>query len=398
MASTLLISGAAKFGTSKPGKKIIGLILGIFCMILFIIISIISGLISIFSSSGKISNDFDAKTTGIYNDLRSIYDVYALDQQEKIQNLAIEYRDANMDYELIEIYNPETQKYEIAEQWYCKAEISHTFQYINSAYTLAYLSIKNQRDYLSDKSKVRINEKEVTKFWDIIAGIKVEEGGTKDEPTYFIHNTVMTPEQIADEFFSSDILKKQYLQSVYIISQFVGVETFIEDMHTSENKLNIPLYYQYDASWGNKIYGNGNIAKNGCAPTCIAMIFTHLKGYKITPSDIVDFTGNNYYVPGAGSSWQIFSACADKWDVNCTYIGVSKNLIISELESGHPVILSMGPGIFTSTGHFIVLTGITENGKVTVNDPNDNSKKNHAGKEFSLSQILGQAKGGWKFD
>ena len=50
-------------------------------------------------------------------------------------------------------------------------------------------------------------------------------------------------------------------------------------------------------------------------------------------------------------------------------LGLSESEIYSALENSHPIICSMKPGDFTSTGHFIVLTG-TENGKIRVNDPN----------------------------
>ncbi len=398
MPSTLMISGAVKLASSKPGRKIIGVLLSIIGMLLLVVICVITGMISIFSTSGKIDSNFDAKNTPIYIELRSIYDVYAQEQQKEIESLAKHYTETNMDYEYIDVYNPQTQKYEKQERWFCKAKVYQAFQYINSSYTMAYLSVKNKKDYLNDKSKVKIDEDEVIAFWDIIGGVKVDESGTEEEPVYSIHNRVMTPEEIAEYFFVSDLQKREYLESVYLISQLIGVEVFEDNIHTNGNRLNIPLYYQYKQPWGNKPYGNGNIAKNGCAPTCIAMVLTHLKGYTITPSNVVDFTGNRYYVDGVGSSWDIFPACANHWGVSCISIGTSKGSVVEALSAGKPVILSMGPGTFTRSGHLIVLTGITENGKVTVNDPNDNDKKNHVNKEFSLSQVLGEAKGGWRFE
>lgn len=398
MADMLLISSAVKLGTSKYGKKILGVFLGFIALVLLLIVCAISGLISIFTNSGKINSNFNAQNTTIYQELRDIYDDYSDALKEEMEELVTYYRDANMDYDLEEVYNPEIKEYEVVEKWYCKADISSEFQYISSSYTLAYLSIKNQRDYLTDRTKIKINKNEVIEFWNIIGGIKVEEGGSEENPVFFIHNPVMTPEEIAEYFFVSDTLRKQYLQSVYLISQFVGVEIFDDDIQMAENKLNIPLYYQYAQPWGNKQYGNGTIAKNGCAPTAIAMVLTYLKGYTITPADIVDFTKDRYYVSGVGSSWNIFPACADRWGVGCVSIGTSKTSVVQALEAGFPVVLSMGPGIFTSSGHIIVLTGITDDGKVTVNDPNDNSRKNHVNREFSLSQVLSEAKGGWRFE
>ena len=49
--------------------------------------------------------------------------------------------------------------------------------------------------------------------------------------------------------------------------------------------------------------------------------------------------------------------------------------IIRNLEVGNPVVCIMGPGDFTSTGHFIVMTGY-EDGKIKVNDPNSPDRSN----------------------
>ena len=232
----------------------------------------------------------------------------------------------------------------------------------------------------------------------------MDEGGTEDRPTYKIYNKVLPLEEIIALLFHKTSEQKEYENSVYLISQCVGAESFDFISHANEglicsNSMSIPLYYQYSAPWGMKAYGgNGTISKNGCAPACIAMVFSYLKNSDIYPDDIVKYTGNQYYVNGQGSSWSIFSACAEHWGISCMQIGTSQKEIAEKLSKGCPVILSMGPGMFTSSGHFIVLTGIDVNGSVTVNDPNDNDKKNFRNKQFSLSQILNEAKGGWYFE
>ena len=62
------------------------------------------------------------------------------------------------------------------------------------------------------------------------------------------------------------------------------------------------------------------------------------------------------------------------------------------LENGNPVILAMGEGDFTTTGHYIVLTGL-ENGFFKVNDPNsvENSRK-----LWSYEQLEGQIRNIWE--
>ena len=54
----------------------------------------------------------------------------------------------------------------------------------------------------------------------------------------------------------------------------------------------------------------------------------------------------------------------------------------------------MGPGDFTDQGHFIVLSGIDEDGMVIVKDPN--SKKNSK-KHWNLSKIISQMKNLWSY-
>ena len=39
------------------------------------------------------------------------------------------------------------------------------------------------------------------------------------------------------------------------------------------------------------------------------------------------------------------------------------------LESGYVVICNVGPGDFTESGHFFVITGMDDEGRLTINDP-----------------------------
>lgn len=44
-----------------------------------------------------------------------------------------------------------------------------------------------------------------------------------------------------------------------------------------------------------------------------------------------------------------------------------------DLSSGHIFVALMGSGHFTSSGHFILLRGVTLDGKILVADPNSRS-------------------------
>ena len=74
-------------------------------------------------------------------------------------------------------------------------------------------------------------------------------------------------------------------------------------------------------------------------------------------------------------------------------ISLDKDNIQTELESGHPIICAMRPGDFTTTGHFIVLTGMKD-GKICVHDPNS---KKRSEKLWDYETLEGQINNLWSF-
>ena len=133
----------------------------------------------------------------------------------------------------------------------------------------------------------------------------------------------------------------------------------------------IPLLLQWDERWGYAYYADDMIAVNGCGPTAIAMVAAGLTGDNtVTPYKVAQFSaGNGYYAGDSGTSWTLMTDGAQQFGIYGEEMGLSEDEVFSALENGHPIICSMRPGDFTTTGHFIVLTGI-EDGKIQVNDPN----------------------------
>lgn len=137
----------------------------------------------------------------------------------------------------------------------------------------------------------------------------------------------------------------------------------------------IPLLLQWDERWGYAKYGDNMIAINGCGPTVVAMVAAGLTGDNtITPYKVAQYAEEQgYYTGESGTSWELMTAGAEHFGVQGQELGLSENGILSELESGHPIVCSMRPGDFTTTGHFIVLTGV-EDGRIRVNDPNSRQR------------------------
>lgn len=281
----------------------------------------------------------------------------------------------------------------------CKISITKKLNYVGDSYLIAYLSMKGGLD----SKTAKIDEKKALGFLNSICSVSVK-NASEDE--FEIENVFSTEEEISKKYFKSRAESTEYIASSkayasYFNTNDVEVTVEVIDIHevsgASESYLKVPLYLQYSGKWASTPYGDATIAKCGCCPTCLAMVFSYLNQENIYPDDITAWAGNKYYVSGAGTAWSIFEPAAEKWGANVRNIGKNERSLINELSEGHLVVASMGPGTFTKGGHFIVLTGITEDGKILVNDPNDSEKKKHKDIQFEISLILRESKNMWVF-
>ncbi len=123
------------------------------------------------------------------------------------------------------------------------------------------------------------------------------------------------------------------------------------------------------------------VETSGCGPTSAAMVYHTFGVAEATPSYVAQ-----YYLSEG------HRACDSACNCNGTYYSAfnessiavdngiygeifsidDTNGIYNALEEGEIFIVSVGPSIFTSGGHFIVLTGLAEsgNGNIAINDPN----------------------------
>lgn len=141
------------------------------------------------------------------------------------------------------------------------------------------------------------------------------------------------------------------------------------------DKGTIPLLLQWDERWGYGQYGDGILAVCGCGPTALSMVAAGLTGDDtITPYVVARYADENgYYVSGSGSKWSLISEGCRKFGIVAEELSLSKTVVYDALEAGSPIICSMRPGDFTTSGHFIVLIGV-ENGKIKVNDSNSRER------------------------
>lgn len=156
----------------------------------------------------------------------------------------------------------------------------------------------------------------------------------------------------------------------------------------------VPLMLQWDPRWGYEKYGSDMLAITGCGPTSLAMAGYYLTGDAcFNPASVAAFSRKNgYYASGYGSSWTLISEGGIKLGLRVTELPLVKKKMVSALEAGHPVILALGPGDFTTSGHYIVLTG-TEDGAFRVNDPNSRER---SGRLWTYEELEPQIRNIWE--
>lgn len=150
---------------------------------------------------------------------------------------------------------------------------------------------------------------------------------------------------------------------------------FQEDYRT------IVLYYNGEAK---------SVATSGCGAASLSMVIAYLTGnveqnpYRLFCSAV---EAGRYH--GSGLSHDTLCWLADAYGLKTEWIENDAEAILASLEANHPVIAHMGRGIFTQSGHYIVLCGLDADGNVVVNDPNSRLNSTST---FPLETLLEQAR------
>ena len=160
---------------------------------------------------------------------------------------------------------------------------------------------------------------------------------------------------------------------------------------TGSNIMKIPNIKQNDPKYSSytfPVHSGSSIAANGCGIVSTTLVIQYLTGKKVSVQTVATWADNNGHSNGIGSNGTLFPAAAKKWKVGTTKTTKNLNTVIKALQNGRPVISYQGAGLFTSGGHFIVLTGVDSKGKIHVNDPNGSHTRTvYTKKEVNQSNI-----------
>lgn len=171
-------------------------------------------------------------------------------------------------------------------------------------------------------------------------------------------------------------------------TQEIEVETVPEETQPAETQEpvneqktynTVPLYFQED--YPDAMFGSGTVATSGCSITCLAMVATYMTDHEFFPDELAGYFGgraeNNMkrMLYGMQKMRLPYEQC-ENWHV-----------VMDDLRKGKVVILMLNKrSVFTDSQHFVVLTGLTEDGKILIND---SSIKNYERWELKEKLITG---------
>ncbi len=147
-----------------------------------------------------------------------------------------------------------------------------------------------------------------------------------------------------------------------------------EAMDLLPGEMPVVYFNQADPAWGSCLYDTRRVKKQtirsgGCGPTSLAIVYSSLKQEVMTPEDMADFAmEHGYCAAPQGSYRSLFTSGAEQLGLTCFYAGENLETALSYLSEDCLIVSLMGPGIFCDGGHFVVIRGVTEDGKLLLAD------------------------------
>lgn len=158
----------------------------------------------------------------------------------------------------------------------------------------------------------------------------------------------------------------------------------------------VPRLYQWDSRWGSTVYSSTAFALTGCCPTSLSMVYQGLTGKgDLSPYDMGKRASDGGYetqFDGTDATFLVDEAAS--LGLSCETLAADADSVRAALEDGAVLVCNVGPGDFTDNGHFFVVTGIDDEGNLSVNDPYSAERSNKA---WSVDTVLGQTKALWAY-
>ena len=186
------------------------------------------------------------------------------------------------------------------------------------------------------------------------------------------------------------ILLGDGMYQVLSMTEFSAMGASYEGVVFTDGVTQVTYYNQLDSRWANSPYGTDNIGGYACGPTAMAIVVSSLTSETVDPPHMAQWAyENGYWCSRSGSYHTLIPSASEEWGLDvegCT--AAEPQRIVDALADGKLVVALMTKGHFTSSGHFIVLRGVTSDGQIMVADPSSYSRSE---KTWDLSIILNEA-------
>lgn len=150
----------------------------------------------------------------------------------------------------------------------------------------------------------------------------------------------------------------------------------------------VTYYNQGEEPWKNMKYGSGTIQSCGCGPTACAIVFSTLLHESVTPEMTCRYAmEHGEYTAGAGTNHSFPANAAAHWKISCRRVKKSEmDTVVKGLKAGGMAVVICAPYTITKSGsgHYITLTGVTNDGKIAIADP---GSRERSGKVYTKEQI-----------
>lgn len=130
----------------------------------------------------------------------------------------------------------------------------------------------------------------------------------------------------------------------------------------------INMYYQTD--YRGIPYGGYEIGESGCGPTSSAIVISSLTDMNVDPIETANwYNENGFQEYTGGTNFEGIDDIMLEYGLKTKRIEPTPESIYQALENGEQIIVNVGPGTFTTGGHYMVLAGVAENNEIILCDP-----------------------------
>ena len=231
-----------------------------------------------------------------------------------------------------------------------------------------------------------------TNKYDVEAGNNTYDNAVIENSKIYEKNKIQNNQSMLDDIMNSTQYPKQ-LKDLALKNEEEHVKEHTIDLTEEASMDSVPLFVQWDKRWGYEKYSGNFFAASGCGPTTLSMVVVYLThNREASPIAVAKYSKEaGYSVDGSGSSWTLISEGCRHYGVNAKTVALDESRMKAELDEGHPIVVNVGPGDFTDTGHFMVITGYDDEG-FSINDPNSIEK---SGKRWLFKNISSQIRAVW---